>query len=69
MTHKKLYLVALFAREEDGNSVVEITEPEWVVETSEDRVKARVLADKLEDDLDWNVGILQTHDFNTVNFQ
>lgn len=59
---KKLFLVALYAKDDDG-VVVDVETPKWVVETSVDRAKTRLLAEKLEDDLNWNVKIIQTENF------
>jgi len=59
---KKLYLAALYAKNDDG-VVVEVETPKWVVETSEDRAKTYILSGKLDDKLNWNVRIIQTINF------
>lgn len=62
---KKLYLVSAYLINEDG-VVVEATEPKWVVDTHEDRVKAQVLSQYLngnQTEQDWRVKIIQEFSF------
>lgn len=61
---KKLYEVCLYAVDEDG-VVVDAKEPKWVLDVTLDRVKARALSNKLDNDdgLIWHVKVLRTVNF------
>lgn len=64
-TNKQLFLISAYQVDKDG-IVVEISEPQWVVETSTDRAKVQILQDYLtgnKKDEDWRVKVLQTHHF------
>jgi len=60
---KKLFELVAFAKDENY-VVVEVKEPQYVVETSEDRAKATLLKDFLDDsELNWNVKVLRVENF------
>lgn len=61
---KQLFLVAAYLVDKDG-TVAEATEPSWVVETTEDRAKAKLQAKYIEDspEDDWRVSVVQSFRF------
>lgn len=61
---KQLFLVSAYRVDDDG-VVAEATEPSWVVETTEDRAKAKLQAKYIEDspEDDWRVAVVQTFRF------